>query len=145
LAALGKLAAAGVSTHVGVAPVIPCVTDEFMERILKEAAARGVPSASWIMVRLPHEVAPLFREWLEVHFPDRAGKVMGIVQSIRGGKDYDASFFTRMKPTGTWADLLRARFRLACKRLGLNRPEREWKLDATKFVRPGAGGQLTLL
>jgi len=62
LAALGKLAAAGVSTHVGVAPVIPCVTDEFMERILKEAAARGVPSASWIMVRLPHEVAPLFRE-----------------------------------------------------------------------------------
>mgnify|MGYP001248661704 CR=1 FL=1 len=145
LAALGKLAAAGVPTHVGVAPVIPCVTDEFMERILKEAAARGVPSASWIMVRLPHEVAPLFREWLEVHFPDRAGKVMGIVQSIRGGKDYDASFFTRMKPTGTWADLLRARFRLACKRLGLNRPEREWKLDATKFVRPGAGGQLTLL
>ena len=145
LAALGKLAAAGVPVHVGVAPVIPCVTDEYMERILEEAAAHGVRSASWIMVRLPHEVAPLFREWLDAHFPDRAGKVMGIIQSVRGGKDYDASFFTRMKPTGVWADLLRTRFRVACKRLGINGTERDLKLDATRFVRPGAHGQLTLL
>jgi DNA repair photolyase len=68
-------------------PVIPAITDCFIEDILMEAGARGVRSASWIMVRLPHEVAPLFREWLDVHFPDRAGKVMHIIQSMRGGKD----------------------------------------------------------
>ena len=145
LAALEKLASAGVQTHVGVAPVIPCVTDEFMERILAEAAARGVHSASWIMLRLPHEVAPLFREWLSVHFPDRAAKVMAIVRSVRDGKDYDATFFSRMKPTGTWADLFRSRFRLACRRHGINAADRELKLDATQFRRPGLGGQLSLL
>jgi DNA repair photolyase len=145
LAALGKLVAAGVQAHVGVAPVIPSITDEFMERILTEAAACGVRSASWIMVRLPHEVAPLFREWLGVHFPDRADKVMGIIRSIRDGKDYDPSFFTRMKPSGTWADLIRARFKIACGRLGINPPGRDMKLDSAQFRRPGAGGQLTLI
>jgi DNA repair photolyase len=145
LAALEKLAGAGVPVHVGVAPVIPCVTDEWMERILDEAAARGVRSASWIAVRLPHEVAPLFREWLEVHFADRAGKVMAIIQSMRGGKDYDSAFFTRMKPEGTWANLLRARFRVACRRLGINGPERGLELDCAQFRRPGAGGQMMLL
>lgn len=87
LDALEQLAAAGVPAHVSVAPVIPAITGEFIERILEEAATRGVKTASWIMLRLPHEVAPLMREWLEVHYPDRAGKVMGIVQAVRGGKD----------------------------------------------------------
>ena len=82
-----------------------------MEGLLEQAGALGVGSASWIAVRLPHEVAPLFREWLEVHFPDRAGKVMAIVQSMRGGRDNDPEFFTRMKPQGVWADLIRTRFR----------------------------------
>jgi len=145
LAALEKLAEAGVPTHVGVAPVIPSITDEWMERILAEAAARGVRSASWILVRLPHEVAPLFREWLEVHFPDRAGKVMAIVRSARGGKDYDAAWFTRMKPQGTWPDMLGARFRIACRRLGINGKDRELRLDASRFERPARGGQLRLL
>jgi len=144
LAALGKLTEAGVPTHVGVAPVIPSITDEFIERILADAAGRGVKSASWIMMRLPHEVAPLFREWLEVHYPERAAKVMAIVQSVRGGKDYDSAFFTRMKPQGTWADLFRARFRLACRRLGINGPDRDRKLDCTQFRRPERGGQLAL-
>ncbi|NCU12154.1 MAG: PA0069 family radical SAM protein, partial [Sphingomonadaceae bacterium] len=80
LDALEQLAAAGVPSHVSVAPVIPAITDEYIERILEEAAARGVTTASWIMLRLPHEVAPLMREWLEVHYPDRAGKVMHTVQ-----------------------------------------------------------------
>jgi DNA repair photolyase len=143
LAALEKLAAAGVSAHVSVAPIIPAITDEFIEGILEEAAARGVKSASWIMLRLPREVAPLFREWLEVHYPDRAGKVMGIVQSVREGRDNDPGFFTRMKPTGIWADIFRTRFRLACQRLGLNREQPV--LDCTQFVRPEVGGQLRLL
>ena len=142
LDALQKLAAAGVPAHVSVAPIIPSITDEFIEGILSEAAARGVRSASWIMLRLPHEVAPLFREWLDVHYPDRAGKVMAIVQSVRGGKDNDPGFFTRMKPHGPWADLFRTRFRLACKRLGLNREQP--RLDSTQFQRPNAGGQLRL-
>lgn len=143
LAALGELARAGVPVHVSIAPVIPSITDEFMEAILAEAAALGVPSASWIMLRLPHEVAPLFREWLATHFPDRAAKVMHIVQSVRGGRDNDPDFFTRMKPQGVWADLFRTRFRLACQRLGLNRVSID--LDSSAFRRPSPNGQLSLL
>ena len=143
LDALGKLAAAGIPAHVSIAPVIPSITDQFIEGILGETAARGVQSASWIMLRLPHEVAPLFREWLDVHFPDRAGKVMSIVQSVRDGKDNDPGFFTRMKPTGVWADVFRTRFRIATKRLGMN--ETKTTLDCSQFVRPDSGGQLRLL
>ena len=144
LAALGKLVEAGVPAHVSIAPVIPSITDEFIERILSEAAARGVRSASWIMLRLPHEVAPLFREWLSVHFPDRADKVMHTVQSVRNGRDNDGSFFSRMKPEGTWADLIRTRFRIACARRGINGPERGLKLDCAQFRRPETGGQMRL-
>jgi DNA repair photolyase len=143
LAALGKLAEAGVPTHCSVAPVIPAITDEFMEGIVARAAALGVPSAGWIPLRLPHEVAPLFREWLAVHFPDRGDKVMAIVRSIRGGRDNDPNFFTRMKPSGVWADLFRARFRLACRRAGLNKARVE--LDCSRFEPPESGGQLRLL
>jgi DNA repair photolyase len=89
LEALGELVAAGVPAHVSIAPVIPAITDEYLEAIMAEAAERGVRSAGWIMLRLPHEVAPLFREWLATHFPERAGKVMSIVQSVRGGRDND--------------------------------------------------------
>jgi DNA repair photolyase len=143
LDALSKLAEVGIPAHVSVAPVIPSITDEFIEAILSEAAAHGAQTASWIMLRLPHEVAPLFREWLDMHYPDRAGKVMAIVQSIREGKDNDPGFFTRMKPLGPWAEVFHARFRIACKRLGLNqiRP----KLDCSQFVRPELGGQLRLI
>ncbi|MFO1256091.1 MAG: PA0069 family radical SAM protein [Sphingomonadaceae bacterium] len=143
LEALEKLAAAGIPAHVSVAPVIPAITDRFIEGILEEAAARGVQTASWIMLRLPHEVAPLVREWLEVHFPDRAGKVIHTVQSMREGKDNDPGFFTRMKPQGVWADVFRARFRIACKRLGLNREQPI--LDCSQFVRPEPDGQMRLL
>jgi DNA repair photolyase len=143
LAALEKLVEAGVQAHISVAPVIPAITDEYLERLIERAGAIGVRSASWIPLRLPHEVAPLFREWLEVHFPDRAGKVMGIVRSIRGGRDNDPDFFTRMKPSGVWADLFRARFRIACKRAGIGRDRIE--LDCSQFRRPEVGGQLRLL
>jgi DNA repair photolyase len=139
---LGKLVAAGVPTHASIAPIIPSITDEFIEGILGEAAARGVQTASWIMLRLPHEVAPLFREWLDVHYPDRAGKVMAIVQSVREGRDNDPGFFTRMKPLGPWADVFRTRFRIACKRLGINREQP--KLDCGQFVRPSPDGQMRL-
>lgn len=143
LDALQKLVEAGVPAHVSVAPVIPAITDAFMERILEEAAARGVLSASWIMLRLPHEVAPIFKEWLGVHYPERADKVIHTVQAMRHGRDNDPGYFTRMKPLGTWADVFRTRFRLACKRLGLNREQPV--LDCSRFVGPEVGGQMRLL
>lgn len=143
LAALGKLAAAGVPNHCSLAPVIPAITDQFMEEIVQRAADLGVQSCGWIPLRLPHEVAPLFREWLGVHFPERAEKVMSIVRSIRGGKDNDPDFFTRMKPSGVWADLFRARFHLACKRAGIGKAV--FELDCSQFRRPEAARQLRLL
>ncbi len=143
MTALAKLVEAGVPAHVSIAPVIPSITDEFMEVILARASRLGVRSASWIMLRLPHEVAPLFREWLAMHYPDRAGKVMSIVQSVRNGRDNDPGFFTRMKPEGPWADIFRARFRLACKRLAINQTRLE--LDCSQFCRPELGGQMRLI
>ncbi|MDN3645258.1 PA0069 family radical SAM protein [Pontixanthobacter aestiaquae] len=147
LAAIKQLAAAGVPTHCSVSPIIPAITDEFMEEIIAKAGQIGARSAGWIPLRLPHEVAPLFREWLDVHYPDRAGKVMSIVRSIRGGKDNDPNFRTRMKPKGVWADLFRSRFHLACKRAGLishdNDPK--FQLDCSQFRKPEIGGQMRLL
>ncbi|WP_120717963.1 PA0069 family radical SAM protein [Tsuneonella amylolytica] len=143
LAALGALVNAGVPVHCSVSPIIPAITDEFMEEIVSRAAALGVPSAGWIPLRLPHEVAPLFREWLSVHFPERGDKVMSIVRSIRGGRDNDPDFFTRMKPTGVWADLFRARFAIACRRAGIQK--QRFELDCTGFRLPETGGQMRLL
>jgi len=142
LAALGTLVEAGVPTHCSVAPVIPAITDEFMEEIVARAGRLGVPSAGWIPLRLPYEVAPLFREWLLVHFPDRHDKVMGIVRSIRGGRDNDPGFVTRMRPSGVWADLFRARFRLARKRAGMGKVR--FELDCTHFRPGGDAAQLPL-
>lgn len=151
LAALGKLADAGIPTHCSIAPIIPAITDEFMEEIIDRAAELGVHSAGWIPLRLPHEVAPLFREWLSVHFPDRASKVMNIVRSIRNGRDNDPEFFSRLKPSGVWAELFRTRFRIACKRAGITSTAlsssmgERFSLDCTQFRRPETGGQLRLL
>ena len=143
LAALAKLAEAGVPTHCSIAPIIPAITDGDMEEVVRRAGEARVESVGWIPLRLPLEVAPLFREWLHVHFPERAGKVMSIVQSIRGGKDNDSDFFTRLKPSGVWADLFSARFRLACKRAGIGKAT--FELDCQQFRRPETGGQLRLL
>ena len=142
LAALGKLVEAGIPAHCSIAPVIPAITDEFMEAIVARAAALGVPSIGWIPLRLPYEVAPLFREWLSVHFPERGDKVMSIVRSIRGGRDNDPAFFSRMKPSGVWAELFRARFRLARKRAGIGKIR--FDLDCGTFRPPVKGGQLQL-
>jgi DNA repair photolyase len=142
LAALGRLLAAEVPAHCIIAPVIPALTDEFMEEIMARAAELGVKSVGWLPVRLPHEVAPLFREWLSVHYPERGDKVMAIIRSMRGGRDNDPEFFTRMKPSGVWADLFRARFRLARRRAGIRNERVE--LDCNGFRPPAANGQLQL-
>ncbi|HZF45770.1 MAG TPA: PA0069 family radical SAM protein [Sphingomonadaceae bacterium] len=142
LAALARLSAAGVPTHVSVAPVIPAITDGEMEAILSRAAAAGVTSASWILMRLPHEVAPIFREWLDAHFPERAEKVMAIVRAMRGGKDNDGRYFKRFRPEGVWAGLFRDRFRLAVKRSGIAQDYP--RLDCSRFRPPAQGGQMDL-
>lgn len=143
MAALGTLAEAGIPVHCSIAPVIPAITDQFIEEIIARAAELGIGSVGWIPLRLPHEVAPLFREWLEVHYPERAGKVMSIVRAIRHGRDNDPRFFERMRPTGVWADLLRARFQLACRRAGIGKAP--FNLDCGQFRRPEAAAQLRLI
>lgn len=141
LAALSALSGAGIPAHVNVAPVIPAITDHEIEAILAQCAEAGAETASYIPVRLPHEVAPLFRDWLEAHYPDRAGKVMTLIQSIRGGKDNDPAFHNRMRGQGPWADLIRTRFRIAARRHGLNISK--ISLDSTQFRRP-EGAQMRL-
>jgi DNA repair photolyase len=138
LKAVEALAAAGVPVYVSIAPVVPAITDAEMEHILERAAAAGAKAAFFIPVRLPHEVAPLFQAWLEEHFPDRAGKVMATIRSLRDGRNNDPGFFTRMKGSGPWADLLATRFRLACRRHGLNA---ERIVLRTDLFRPPAGPQ----
>ena len=143
LAAIRALAGAGVPVQVSVSPVIPFVTDHELEGILEAAADAGARRATMIPVRLPHEVAPLLREWLAHHHPDRLDRVMHTIQSMRGGRDNDPAFGSRMKGQGAWADLLRRRFRLACRRFGLDGERLE--LDCTRFVPPPRGGQMRLL
>ena len=120
LEAVRRLTEAGVPTGVLVAPVIPALTDHEMEAILEAAAAAGARWAGYVLLRLPHEVKDLFREWLAAHLPDSADHVMSLIRQMRGGKDYDSSFGTRMRGTGPLAELLRSRFQIACRRLGLD-------------------------
>ncbi len=136
LRAIRALADAGVPVGVLVAPVIPQLTDQDLEAVLDAAAAHGARHAGWIMLRLPREVAPLFRDWLDAHYPLRATHVMSLVQQLRGGRDNDPNFGSRMRGTGTFADLIEKRFALACRRLGLNRERTS--LDTTRFRPPKA-------
>jgi len=142
LAAVKALIDADVPAFVSLAPVVPQVTDHEMEHILEAAAEAGARGAFFLPVRLPHEVAPLFRAWLDAHHPDRAQKVMHTIQSIRGGRDNDPDFFTRMRGQGPWAELLRTRFKIACARLGLNRERMALRTD---LFRPPEGDQPRLL
>jgi DNA repair photolyase len=139
-----KLHEAGIPVMVLVAPVIPFVTDAELEDILKAVRDAGALAAGYVMLRLPWEVKDLFRAWLEVHVPLKAKHVMSLVQQMRGCKDYDAQFGTRMRGEGEYADLIEKRFRLAVRRLGLNRWD-QLKLDTTQFrVPPAAGDQMPL-
>ena len=119
LRVIRELSRAGVPVGVLVAPVIPAITDHEMEDILAAARAAGASSAGYVLLRLPHELKVMFREWLEDHYPDRAAHVMSLINQARGGKDYDSQFGVRMKGTGAYAELLRARFDLAERKLGL--------------------------
>jgi DNA repair photolyase len=138
LAAVRRLAEAGIPVFVSISPVIPAITDHEMEHLLERAAEAGARGAFYLPVRLPWEVAPLFKAWLDEHFPERAGKVMSIIHQLRGGRDNDPNFFTRMQGQGPWADLLRVRFHRMSAKLGLNQDRMELRTD---LFRPPRGPQ----
>ncbi len=141
LRTIRTLAEAGIPVGISLAPQIPFLTED-MEQVLEAARDAGASSAFYHVLRLPWEVAPLFRDWLSMHYPQRAGRVMARVQEMRGGKDYDSDFAVRMKGSGVWADLLAQRFRRACDRLGFNRERMDF--DTTAFRRPALDGQASL-
>ena len=144
LEAIRALSDAGIPVSVMVAPVIPGLTDHEIERILDSAKAAGASTAGYIMLRLPVEVSPLFRDWLLRHYPDRYRHVMSLIRSMRDGKDYDAEFGKRMRGTGPYAWQIARRFELTAKRLGLNLRKAPMRID--HFVPPrGEGVQLSLL
>jgi DNA repair photolyase len=132
---ISALHAAGVPVGVMVAPVIPAITDHELEHILEAAAAAGAGHAAYTLLRLPYEVKDLFREWLQAHYPRRAAHVMSLVRQLRGERDNDPSFGTRMTGTGPLAQLLRRRFHVACERLHLA-VQRDFALDTTLFQPP---------
>ncbi|NNE78656.1 MAG: PA0069 family radical SAM protein [Silicimonas sp.] len=138
-----RLSEAGCPVRVMVAPVVPALTDHELEAILEAAAKAGAVAASWIMLRLPREVAPLFREWLAAHFPDRAARVMGRVRDLHGGQDYSADWGKRLTGEGAFADLVAKRFAVATRRLGLSDALPSLRCDL--FRKPArAGDQLSL-
>ena len=142
LETIARLAEAGVPVGVMFAPVIPALNDHELEAVLARAAEVGARYAGYVVLRLPREVNPLFQAWLEEHYPLRAARILARVRDLRGGKDYDATFGERLTGTGTFAQLVRARFQRACREHGLNRSDH--RLDTSQFLPPRLDGQLDL-
>ncbi len=136
LETIRRLANARIPVAVSVAPIIPFITEQELEKVLTAAVEAGATSAGYTILRLPWEVNPLFQQWLETHFPERAKRVMNRVRDMRGGKDYDAHFGSRMRGEGVWADMIRQRFEKTISRLGIDRSARFSTLDTSKFRKP---------
>jgi len=134
------LARAGVPVGVSVSPIIPFINEPEIERILESAAGAGASSAFGIVLRLPWEVNPLFQRWLDQHFPHRAARVMARIRDMRGGKDYDSTFSTRMRGEGVWAQLIAQRLAKAKRRFGLDDDRRQ--LDVSQFMKPLASSRV---
>lgn len=144
LEAMRELSQAGIPTSVMLAPVIPGLNDFEVERILDSAHNAGAEQAGYVLLRLPQEVSPIFRDWLLRHYPDRYRHVMSLIRSMRGGKDYDAEFGKRMRGAGPYAWQISRRFDMTCKRLGLTKRMLSPRTDL--FVKPeGENVQLSLL
>jgi DNA repair photolyase len=142
LATIRELSSAGVPTSLSLAPVIPGLTDHEIERIVEAAAGAGATAASWILLRLPHDVKELLEAWLETHYPARKGKVLSLIRQCRDGRLNDPAFGSRMRGRGPVADLIRRRFDRVLDRLGLAR--RSLSLRSDLFTAPGATDQLGL-
>ncbi|MES0383071.1 MAG: PA0069 family radical SAM protein [Hyphomicrobium sp.] len=139
LEAIGKLSDAGIPVGIMVAPIIPGLNDHEIESILEAAYAAGAREAGYVLLRLPLELKEIFREWLATEFPDRAQRVLSLLQSMHGGKDYVADFGLRQRGRGPYADQIAKRFRLALKRLGLNIDRQDLRCDL--FQAPVLAGQ----
>lgn len=138
LATLRALSNAGIPVSVMIAPVVPALTDSELEAILDASADCGAKEAGFVLLRLPLEVSPLFRDWLLRERPARYQHVMNLIRSMRGGKDYDAKWGQRMRGKGPYADQIARRFQLATKRLGMNTRKRRLATDL--FISPKKGG-----
>ena len=144
LEAVKTLTEAGVPTMVMTAPIIPGLTDHEIERLLEAAVTAGAREAGYVLLRLPLEVSPLFKEWLLRHYPNRYRHVLALIRSMRDGRDYDAEWGKRMRGTGPYAFQIRKRFEMTAKRLGLNETRTVLRTDLFKAPRRG-GVQLALL
>lgn len=142
LQTIERLSSAGIPCCALVAPIIPGLTDQELETILQACTQAGARWANYVLLRLPHEVQPLFEEWLQTHEPGKAKKIMHLIAAMRGGKAYDARFGTRMTGTGIYAELIRRRFDIACDRLSLN--QTDLALNTQMFKVPGKTEQLSL-
>lgn len=138
-----RLSAAGIPVRVMASPLVPGLTDAELENILAAGCTAGATLASWILLRLPFEVSTLFQQWLSQHYPDRAGRVMARVRETHGGKTYDPAWSKRMRGEGVYAQLIHQRYKLACRRLGLNRSVPTLRCDLFQ-VPPRPGDQLEL-
>ncbi|MCF3935548.1 PA0069 family radical SAM protein [Acuticoccus sp. M5D2P5] len=136
IAAIKALADAGVPVSALIAPILPAINDHEIEAIVAEVAAAGATHVNFVILRLPHEVKDIVRDWLAKHFPDRARRVMSVMQAMRGGKDYDATWGLRQRGEGPFAKAVAERFALAAKRHGMNIGT--VRLDTTRFVHPRA-------
>lgn len=132
-----ELADVGVPVSLLLAPVIPALNDMEIEAIVERSARCGVSHASWILLRLPHELKQIFTEWLETHMPDRAAHVMSLLRQASGGRDYDNRFGVRQRGRGPYAAMLASRFNGVCRRLKLDRPQPKQGLDCSRFIAPG--------
>ncbi len=139
IAMIRELSRAGIPVHAMMAPIVPGLNEPEIERLVSAAAAAGARHASYITLRLPLEVSPLFQEWLAEHFPDRAQRVMGKVREMQGGRDYDPSWHRRMRGQGVHANLIRRRFEIARRKAGLDRPLPQLRTDL--FRRPPRPGE----
>jgi DNA repair photolyase len=139
LAAIRALSEAGVPVGVMVAPVVPAMTDHEIEAIMEAARDAGASSAGFIMLRLPYEIKDLFIDWLDVHAPMKKKRVLDLIRAMRNGKLNDGNFGSRFRPTGGYAGMIRQRFMIAARRLGLEREGRA--LDCSRFKKPTLPGQ----
>ncbi|MBW4982223.1 PA0069 family radical SAM protein [Mameliella sp. CS4] len=143
LQVIRRLTEAGIPVRIMASPMIPALTDPELEAILKAGADAGADAASWIMLRLPLEVADLWQDWLQLHYPDRAARIMGHLRDMHGGEVYSSKWFSRMRGEGPYADLVAARFRRAARALGLDRDQPALRRDL--FAPPAQkGDQLSL-
>ena len=142
LEAMTRRSAEGIPVSVNVAPVIPFLTDSELEAILEACAAAGATGAGYTLLRLPWEVKPIFKDWLEKHYPLKAEHVMSRVRDMRNGRENDPNFGARMVGSGAFAQLLEQRFHKGAQRFGLDGPWRE--LDCNRFVPPSLSGQASL-